>query len=211
MIKLLYKLFKRKFNKLIFEDQVKPDKFSSYKFAFVDAEGRRYYEPIELGNMGIERYADFQKCIGELGAAVSQSEIKLMKNTMTTARKKEDWDMITVLEKEIDLREKTIIPRNIFYDILSDYYVREDEDPEVIDHEIQESKVKYFMDNIQVLGFFLKNELMTELLGLPAMSVSQLNLILLNSEQRVKIYKEMLEKYQSQNESSGTSNNSESI
>ena len=210
MIKLIYKLFKKDFNKLVFEDQVKPDKFHNYKFAFLDKEGRKYYEPVELGNIGLDRYGDFQKCLGELGAALSHQELKLMAQAITSARAKDDWDMVTYIVKEWELREKTIVPKNILYNILCDYYVREDEHPDTIDVEIQDEKANYFMNNVETLGFFLKNELMTELLGLPRMSQSQLNLILENSEQRIEVFSNLMEKYKSQNESSKSESNSES-
>lgn len=218
MIKLIYRLFKRQFNKLIFEDQEKPDKFNEYKFAFVDQSGNRYFRPVELEHITLDRFGELIKYSAELDAVIDSSELKLFFHTfreltfgMIEKGLKPDWEKVGFMLTEYEDRQGKIVPVQSVYSIIATYYVREDEDPHLVDQEIHDEKVKEFRENASVLGFFLKNEHIIELLGFKLESPSKLEALLKNSYHHQEAVKTMLKTFTSQRESSKSGKASENI
>src|SRR5687767_4609690 len=165
MIRLLYYLFPSAFHRAVFMSQYKPKGFDSLELAFVDSEGRKYYKYMSDFELSIKRLGAFEMKFKELQMCLSADELTGIIEAMDTALKAKDKrghmspdiGMIGHLINEIRNRKENLVHTDIMLEMVSYLYVREDEDPEIVDDDIHSQKVKQFTKDSEtrLRDFFL--------------------------------------------------------
>jgi uncharacterized membrane protein len=167
ILKLLYRWYPESFHKLVFQSQSKPDSFDKLEFVFVDSNGKRYYRFMSDMEAPIPRYKAFEMKFKEFSAGVSRDTLTLIIDTMDAALKETDKKtgnmkpniaMIGHLITELRNRKDNLIDPEIMMEMVAYLYVREDENPALIDEDIHAQKVKQFFKDSQsgLYDFFVK-------------------------------------------------------
>lgn len=210
MIKLLYNLFKKQFNRLAFSEQIpKKEKFAGYKFSFIDSEGVRYYEPIDLLNSGIKRRGKLHEHLTEYASQLTGEEITKMADAIDLSindkiHKGEapDYAGITLITREMRTRRENLIGTTIIFDIVCLYYIREDEEPDVYDIEIHNQKLEQLKkDYDNGLDVFFCGEGIDKLLGLRTIPEKELRESLNRSLSQIKSWNLLMDKHFTENSS----------
>lgn len=151
MIKLLFRLFRKQFLKLAFNEQSKPVDFDKLNQVFIDSDGRKYYMYDDDMEIPVTRRGESVKYLQELEACLSREELGMFTDGMIVALEREekgrfkpDFAMIGFLIKEIQLRKEGLFHPEIMFNLISTLYIREDENPSVIDPQIHKQKVEQF-------------------------------------------------------------------
>jgi hypothetical protein len=145
--KLLYKLFKRQFLKYYFLEQSSKKGFEKMVKRFVDSEGRIYYSPENDFDTPLERIKAIEICVRQLSAGLSDSEMKKIREAMKKALnegRKPDLARIGHLVIEMEKREEMVLHPEVMFDLVANKYIREDEDPFIIDKKIHQEKIEQF-------------------------------------------------------------------
>lgn len=145
--RLIYIALKPFFLKHYFNDQSKKSGFENMQKVFIDSNGKQYYSVVNDFDMPNERTKAIEKGVMRLKAGLSGEEDKKIKEAMRTALnngKKPDIAMIGFCLTEMDKREELLLHPDVMMDIIANRYIREDEDPFIIDLEIHKEKVKQF-------------------------------------------------------------------
>jgi hypothetical protein len=145
--KLLYKLFKRQFLKYYFLDQSAKKGFEKMKKAFVDSNGKIYYTTENDFDTPLQRIRGIERCVRQIMAGLSEDEnkklVQAMKKALNEGRKP-DLARIGFIITEIERREEMVLHPDVMYDLLAYKYVREDEDPAIINSSIHQAKIDQF-------------------------------------------------------------------
>jgi hypothetical protein len=144
LIKLIYWLFERQFNKVYFSKQSKKKGFENMKKVFVDSNGKPYYTVENDFDMPYERVKAIEICVLEIMAGLDNSEMILLREKMKKALNgghKADIAMIGHCIIEWERREEMLLHPTAMFNMVAYKYIREDEDPAVIDKEIHRQKV----------------------------------------------------------------------
>ncbi len=115
--------------------------------AFVDSNGKRYFVPVNDFDIPILRTKAIETAILALSRGLSQDELKKFIEAMKKAvgeGKKPDVAMIGHLIIEMEKREDLLLHPDLMFDLVSYRYIREDEDPAIIDKDIHAQKVEQF-------------------------------------------------------------------
>lgn len=152
VLKLLYRLFPEQFHKLVFLSQRKPVSFDKLELAFVDSEGKRYYKYMSDFEMSIVRQGALEMKWKELSMGLDREELTGIVTAMEAALKERDkkGNMIPNIARigyfieEIKNRKENLIHPDILMQMAALLFIREDEDPGVIDDDIQTQKVEQF-------------------------------------------------------------------
>jgi hypothetical protein len=145
--KLLYKLTKPFFLKYYFLDQSKKSGFEKMLKVFIDSNGKAYYTTQNDFDTPLERVRGIERCVREISAGLSGDEIKKIREAMKKALgdgKKPNIAMIGHLLIEMERREEMLLHPDAMFDLLAYKYVREDEDPAVVDQGIHRAKIEHF-------------------------------------------------------------------
>jgi hypothetical protein len=145
MLKLLYLLFKQRFNKLAFSSQSKKNGFENMESHFVDSKGMKYYRYKDDFNIPILRFQEIQKRLQLFSSGLSDKSILMLCEAMKKALNKgnkPDIAEIGFLIKEIEKRANIYIDTDLLMDTACLMYIREDENPAVIDWIKHDEKVK---------------------------------------------------------------------
>lgn len=145
VIKLFYKLFKKQLLKIYFSEQPKKSGFENMEKHFVDSEGNQYYRPKNDFDMPILRFKEIQKRLVLLQSGLSEKSIKLICDSMRSAinnGKKPDVAQIGFLINEIEKRANIYVDTDLLMDTACLLYIRQDENPAVIDWNIHKEKVE---------------------------------------------------------------------
>jgi hypothetical protein len=143
--KLTYKLFKPFFLKYYYFDQSNKSGFEKMKKVFVDSNGKEYYCVENDFDTPLERIRGIERCVMEISAGLSNEDDKKIREAMKKALgegKKPNLPMIGWLLVEMDKREDLVLHPNVMFDLLAYKYIREDEDPSVVDVKIHKEKIE---------------------------------------------------------------------
>jgi hypothetical protein len=156
--KLIYWLFKKQLLKIYYSEQSKKKGFENMTPTFVDSNGKRYFVPVNDFDIPILRTKAIETAILAISRGLSQDELKKFIEAMKKAvgeGKKPDVAMIGHLIIEMEKREDMLLHPDLMFDLVAYRYIREDEDPAVIDKEIHAQKVEQFKkDSIEGLYDF---------------------------------------------------------
>jgi len=143
----LYKIFKKPFLKYYFLEQSKNKGFEKMKKVFFDSNTKSYWIPENDFDTPLERTKAIERCVRQIAAGLSEGESAKIREAMKKAinsGKKSDIAMIGHLIIEWERREEMILHPDVMFDLVAYRYVREDEDPSVIDKSIHAEKVEQF-------------------------------------------------------------------
>lgn len=197
--RLIYKLIKPFFLKYYYLDQSKKKGFENMTKAFIDSNGRPYYVTINDFDTPHVRTLAIEKSIMRLRAGLSEEDNKLIRDTMKKALnsgKKSDLAMIGHCLIEMDKREESIIHPDILFDIAALKYIREDEDPAVIDSTIHNQKIEQFKkDSLGGLKDFFYNAGLNKFIPYLEKSESDWDEFITMSKIRIQGLKNQLQAY----------------
>lgn len=190
-LKSVYEKHKQEIHKLVALDQNKPIGFDELEYSFSDLQGRKYYSFPESTSLPIERLAKIEECkalmssglhhgtIQEICGLMDEILSKIVNTGLDNEVKKhgsKNIGKLSVLIKELQEREKTFIPIELFYAFLSHQLVREDENPYVVNNSIHLDKIASLMDlNEKIGGFFFGQKELKLLRNLLNLSESEWN------------------------------------
>lgn len=184
ILKLLYKAFKKQFQKIAASEQMKPIGFDKMEKCFVDSLGFQYYKVSNSMDLPIERKGKINTYLTWInlglgtflvkkkdGKEVEYTELGLILDAMEEAlnkgvNNKPNAAMIGALIREIRERENLIIHTELLYNILAVQWIREDENPAVFDEEKHIEKIKQFKIEVSQSNsyFFFATTKLNELL-----------------------------------------------
>ncbi len=147
IIKLIYWLFERQFNKVYFSKQSKKKGFENMKKVFVDSNGSSYYSVENDFDMPLDRIRAIEICVLGIMAGMDNAEMKLFRESMKKAingGNKPNVAHIGHLLIELERREEMLLHPDLMFNLVAFKYVREDEDSSVVDKEIHAQKVAQF-------------------------------------------------------------------
>lgn len=147
MLKLIYLLFKKRFNYFAFNYQSKKLGFENLEKAFIDSKGMAYYRYKNDFEIPIIRFKEIQQRIILLNSGLSDVSLKLIASKMKEALnggKKSDLAEIGFLIKEIERRANIWIDTDMLMEITALTYIREDESTTIIDWVLHKEKIIQF-------------------------------------------------------------------
>jgi hypothetical protein len=161
MIRLIYRLFKTQILKLYYLDQPKKKGFEGFEKAFVDSNGKDYLKPINDFDLPIQRVRDLETKLMRVRAGLSDENLDQFFDAMEKALgggRKVDVAMIGHLIIEMRKRKELLLHPDLMFDIVALRYIREDEDPAIVDAEIHRQKVEQFKKDSRegLYDFFYK-------------------------------------------------------
>lgn len=145
--KLIYQILKPFFLRYYFLDQSKKAGFENMKKVFVDSNGKQYYCPENDFDIPHMRTREIETRLMQISSGLSNTELEKFFDAMEKALgggKKPDIAMIGFLIKEMRLRKEILLHPDLMFDLVALRYIREDEDPTVIDGDIHKEKVAQF-------------------------------------------------------------------
>ena len=158
--KLLYRLFPKDFNQLVWDSTYKPKKNQGMKYAFT-CEGHRYYVYESLFEMPVERLGRAQDFVLQLQRMVSDVELDKFIESMegalfesTSGDKLKGLSRIGFLIGEIKERKKLLLHPEIMMELSGCMLIREDQDPGDWDAEFEQKKIETFRKNYKGKGLY---------------------------------------------------------
>ncbi len=158
--KLLYWLFKKQLLKIYYLEQSKKKGFEGMEKKFIDSNTVAYYVPVDEFDMPHLRTKEIQLCVLKIIRGLSDEEIDKIMNAMEVALgegKKPNIAKIGHLIIEMRKRKEMLLHPDLLLNLVSYHFIREDEDPCVIDKEIHRQKIEQFKKDSQggLRDFFL--------------------------------------------------------
>ncbi len=131
---------------------------------FVDSNGKIYYSPENDFDTPLDRIKAIEICVRQIAAGLSDNEMKKIREAMKKALgegKKPNIPMIGHLLIEMERREDMVLHPEVLFDLVANKYIREDEDPFIIDKKIHQEKIEQFKkDSVEGLyDFFYRASL----------------------------------------------------
>lgn len=185
--------------KIYFSEQSKKTGFENMEKHFVDSLGNQYYRPKNDFDMPISRFKEIQKRLTLFQSGLSEKSIKLICDSMRKAingGKKPDVAQIGFLINEIEKRANIYIDTDLLMDTACLLYIRQDENPAVIDWNIHKEKVdRLTIDSKEGLyDFFYMTGLMAYL-PFVGTTPEEFDLFYRESEYKMKAIQTFLTKY----------------
>jgi hypothetical protein len=151
MIKLFYKLFKKQILAIQYLEQSKKPGLEKLEYKFRDSKGRAYYAyPNDL-DLPLKRKGEMERVLLEIEAGISKSELDLIVdsgiaaiNRVKDGRPAPDLGTVLYLFHEMKIRKDILIHPELLFEAVAIMYIREDEDPAVVDKEILNEKIEQF-------------------------------------------------------------------
>jgi len=144
MLKILYILFRKRFNRFAFDSQSHKKGLDNAEKFFIDSDGKTYYRFKNDFDIPILRFKEIQRRLMIISSGLSEKSIlsicKLMKDALNSG-KKPDLAEIGFLISEIEKRANIFIDTDLLMDIVCLTYIREDEKPDIVDWNIHKQKV----------------------------------------------------------------------
>lgn len=154
-LKRLWDENREEFLKIFAHEQSKPITHSQLEQIFVDRKGQIYYRFPESTALPIERLGKVNEFIAWMSAGMSGSEQELFLNEIDKAlmdglrnQDKRSAARIGSVVQQMRERRKMIIHTELLYNFLAVQWVREDEQPDVYNNEIQMQKVEQFKEEV---------------------------------------------------------------
>ena len=151
MKRWLFNLFKTDFLKFAFDEQGKPPSFDLLETIFVDSNGKQYYRYKDDFDIPVLRKGKLEQLIKELGYGISKDEMTLFLDAMEKALNKGQADVskIGFLVTQMRERKDILIHPEILFEMVTTLYIREDENPALIDEEIHKEKFEQLKKDSQ--------------------------------------------------------------
>lgn len=164
IIKLFYRLFRKQILKIYFSEQSTSAGFENMKVQFVDSEGRRYFSPDKDLDLPHVRTQEIQRRLMGVKFGLDDSYVEDFITAVKAALnngKRPDIAVIGHLINELEARSKIWLHPDVMFDMVAFKYIREDEDPAVIDKNIHIQKVEQFRKDSKegLYDFFYKAKL----------------------------------------------------
>jgi len=203
MIKIIYKLFKKRLNNLVFEKNIIhanwKDKCTVY---YVDLDGLKYYLFTDPMDIPLTRFEYLQGLISLYEMGFNTFEYKLFLEGFKTEINKTVNDQnyrgsglakIMQLVNELQNRADIKIEIKTLLEMMAVILIREDENPEFIDHKILDLKVLSFERDKKEreISFFLQAGLNTFIPSLTSLETNW-KLYLIEAANQKKMSKEIL-------------------
>lgn len=214
--KLLYRLFPKEFNQLVWDSTYKPKKNQGMKYAFT-CEGHRYYVYESLFEMPVERLGRAQDFVLQLQRMVSDVELDKFIESMesalfesTSGDKLKGLSRIGFLIGEIKERKKLLLHPEIMMELSGCMLIREDQDPGDWDAEFEQKKIETFRKNYKGKGlydFFVSGGLKLFFPNLDSFETDWEDYLKM-SQARLKHLNEITESYRSAGSSTTKTSNS---
>lgn len=177
MVRLIYKLFKSKFNALQAEEQKLSFKDVDMEYSFTDLKGTMYYTYAHAKFMHVSRYHKLGEYMSMLSSQITANELDKMVDVAIKALEYTDpktgamqpkISVVGLILKEMENRRDRLISYDIIYNIVAILNLTQDEINKggVYDDTTHKSKIERFtIDNEKepLNGFFLRSGLSTYL------------------------------------------------
>ena len=204
MIKLIYKLFKRKLNKLVFEENIIHANWKDKcKVYYIDGNGLSYYQYINPLDLPTERYEYLIGLVSvyEMGfntkdykSFLESFEKEINETVNNPDHRGKGLAKIMTLVHELSTRSEIRLEPTTLLEMMAVVLIREDENPELIDHKVLDSKVEQFKKDKKhySAGFFLQAGLNTYVPSLVQLQENWMT-YMNQSMQEVKMSNEILD------------------
>lgn len=200
MIKLLFKLFRKQFTKLVIGDFSKPLTHKDLEFAFADTEGRRYYKFPSASPFPISRHAERDKLLIWLNRNLTGEQLGQLLEQMETSihaglKDPSHAAKVAAIVAEIRSRKDMIVSMDILINIAAVHWIREDEEPMTYSEVIHQEKCNQFKKEVADGNhyFFFQQTELANLFNFQKFSEESLKEYLKASELAVQQHKATIE------------------
>lgn len=176
MIKLIYKLFRRQLNALVFEEnESHKDWRDNCEVGFVDDNGNKYYRYKPDYKMPIQRmsYVDtlklqYVQTWGQQEQVLYDNKLRELFSDLESQKSFKQYykklaNLVSLLDEK-KLRENHVIQTDVLLNMVSCLLIREDEDPTEVNEKILAQKIETFKKKISWM--FLKQQSILDWMGL---------------------------------------------
>lgn len=172
-----YLLFGNSIKRRLARDEMRPQSLSGLTFGFLDLDGHEYYVWPSPGALPPkrERKVEDLALIASAGkdtdaiaqlTGLGEAHLHAAIKEKTDAKRMKHLTDIGLVFRELNVRNRDIIPEETYYQLAAVMCCRSDEDPMDIDESIQAQKVEAFKKAAtQGAAFFLTNPALVMLLG----------------------------------------------
>jgi hypothetical protein len=179
MIKLIYKIFKKQLNKLVFEtDQLHYDWRDKCEMAYIDVDGLKYYRFKDSLDIPVQRAEYLQGLLILFEQGFNTKEYKLfidgfeheINETVNNEKYRgKGLAKIMQLVRELRSRSEIRLEPDLMLEMMAVILIEENENPNIIDHKVIDVKVKKFKaDNKErSASFFIQGGLVSFIPFLP--------------------------------------------
>lgn len=178
MRKLIWWLIKDQF----LSNQFKPVGFEQLELSFLDSNSKKFYKFTDKMALPLERWAHLNKYLALYERGLSGEALDELLDAMEQAiedgitnPKKKSAAKIGAIIHQMRWRKGMIVPTELLYNILAVQLVREDENIEAFDNEMQMKKVEQLKIEVEKFGcgFFLPFKELKKLYDFSTMSGSE--------------------------------------
>lgn len=214
MIRWLYNHipgFRKKVNSLIYENQIGKEYKPQLTYVFSDLGGYKYYKFNNELELPLTRKGKLDMMMTELDAALSHKELsmicdgieKSLQNIVNDVKQRvrvDELSKIGFFVREIRDRKQSILHPEIFINILSCVYIREDENPAAWDDRIFQEKVKAIKEEMESepLRPFFQSQPWKEYMPFINISPDKLKDFMQEQQSRITALKKMYQSITSQ-------------
>jgi hypothetical protein len=129
--------------------QRKPIGFDELEFRFFDSEGRKYYGFPKNMPLPIERFGRMRDFMTWMTVGISPDEFEQLidvadKSWVNTLKTNKNHQRVGLILQELKLRLQMVVHTDLVYNFLAVQWIREDENPQIFDANIQDAKVEMF-------------------------------------------------------------------
>lgn len=171
--KVIYKIWKRKLNRLVFEkDMIYGNFFDKCDMYYIDSNGMKYYHPKNLFDLPLKRNQYLQGLLKKLEMGFNTKDYQTFLEEfekaiegIINAHKEEGkiTNIVKIMNYVNELKERSNIQLEptLLLEMMSVILIREDENVEEIDHKVLDLKVKQFEkdDKLRDSAFFFNSGL----------------------------------------------------
>jgi hypothetical protein len=194
LARFFYWIFKAQIDKLIFVNQSKKKGFEKLRFEFTDSKGMKYYRFQDDMDIPILRKGELERVLIEIKAGISKDELELIIKAMYKAINNEEGGrvipniaLIGHLIEELNNRRELLIHPELLFESVAILYIREDEDPAIVDKEILRNKIEQLKkDSVEGLYDFFYTKGLSEYMPYLPKSEEELMAIYQIGEAKVK-------------------------
>lgn len=200
----LWNLHKEEFLKIYAHEQSTPLTHKQLEKCFVDRKGKQYYRFPEGMGLPVERLGETKKFIQLQIRALTDQELGEMLDVIDKAlmegiagKNNKAAAIIGSMTHQIRQRKEIIIHVELLYNLLACQWVREDEQPDVFNNEIQMEKVVQFKEETASGNsyFFFQQQELKKLNELWNFSEDEWNRHLTESRIKLKASHEVLKEF----------------
>lgn len=214
----LEKHYRRWIHKLAFNGQRHPIDPANLEEVFVDSNGLKYYKFKREIDAPYVRFAQLQEYLYQAERKLNKRELKLyldackhqiqtvLQNTSHIDKMVGELARLSVIIEDMEILEEQVLHPELMMDIVACLYIREDEDPAIVDDKIHQEKIAQFSKDSQggLYDFFYKAGLGKYFTGFELLSKDFENLYQFSSA-KMETIREKLSRFRSKtNSTTGT-------